>query len=116
MAAPLVRMIFEQPDAATAWEQHARVVEQLTGRFDEAADLLAEARPDILSFYAFPKAHHRQLRSNCGISSGSRWPWVAHDSAATRSSHSSISASNSTGCSIWRLCPATSSTANVARG
>jgi len=64
LVAPLVRMIFEQPDAATAWEQHARVVEQLTGRFDDAADLLADAGPDILAFYAFPKAHHRQLRSN----------------------------------------------------
>ena len=47
MVAPLVRMIFEQPDAATAWEQHARGIE-LTGRFDAAADLLADAGPDIL--------------------------------------------------------------------
>lgn len=64
LVAPLVRMIFEQPDADTAWDQHARVVEQLTGRFDAAAELLIDAGPDILAFYAFPKAHHRQLRSN----------------------------------------------------
>ena len=62
--APLVRMIFEQPNADAAWEQHARVIEQLTERFNEAADLLADAGPDILAFYTFPKAHHRQLRSN----------------------------------------------------
>jgi putative transposase len=64
LVAPLVRTIFEQPDAAAAWDQHARVVEQLTGRFDAAAELLAEAGPDILAFTVFPKAHHRQLRSN----------------------------------------------------
>lgn len=64
LVAPLVRSIFEQPDADSAWAQHARVVEQLTGRFDGAADLLAEAGPEILAFTAFPKAHWRQLRSN----------------------------------------------------
>lgn len=37
-------------------------------------------------------------------------------SAATRSSHSPSRASKSAGCSICRLWPATSSTANVARG
>lgn len=64
LVAPLVRSIFEQPDADSAWAQHARVVEQLTGRFDDAADLLAEAGDEILAFTAFPKAHWRQLRSN----------------------------------------------------
>ena len=39
-------------------------MEQFTGRFDDAADLLIDAGPDILAFYAFPKAHHRQLCSN----------------------------------------------------
>jgi putative transposase len=64
IVAPLVRSIFEQPDADSAWAQHARVVEQLTGRFDPAAELLAEAAHEILAFTAFPKAHWRQLRSN----------------------------------------------------
>jgi putative transposase len=64
LVAPLVRSIFEQPDADSAWAQHDRVVEQLTGRFDAAADLLAEAADQILAFTAFPKAHWRQLRSN----------------------------------------------------
>jgi putative transposase len=40
------------------------VVEQLTGRFDAAADLLAESADQILAFTCFPKAHWRQLRSN----------------------------------------------------
>jgi putative transposase len=64
LVAPLVRSIFEQPDADSAWAQHARVVEQLTGRFDAAAELLAEAAHEILAFTTFPKAHWRQLRSN----------------------------------------------------
>jgi putative transposase len=64
LVAPLVRSIFEQPDADSAWAQHARVVEQLTGRFDAAADLLAESADQILAFTCFPKAHWRQLRSN----------------------------------------------------
>jgi putative transposase len=64
LVAPLVRSIFEQPDADSASAQHARVVEQLTGRFDEAADLLAEAADEILAFTGFPKAHWRPLRSN----------------------------------------------------
>ena len=64
LVAPLVRSIFEQPDQDSAWAQHARIVEQLTGRFDAAAELLAEAGHEILAFTAFPKAHWRQLRSN----------------------------------------------------
>lgn len=64
LVAPLVRSIFEQPDASSVWAQHARVVEQLEAGFPDAAELLAEAGPDILAFTAFPKAHWRQLRSN----------------------------------------------------
>ena len=64
LVAPLVRSIFDQPDHDSAWAQHGRIVEQLTGRFDDAADLLAEAGHEILAFTCFPKAHWRQLRSN----------------------------------------------------
>jgi putative transposase len=64
LVAPLVRSIFDQPDRASAWAQHARIVEQLTGRFDDAAELLAEAGHEILAFTCFPKTHWRQLRSN----------------------------------------------------
>jgi len=62
--ATMVRTIFAQPDAATVQEQHARIVEQLTAHFPEAAALLDEAGPDLLAFTAFPKEHWRQLWSN----------------------------------------------------
>jgi transposase-like protein len=42
LVATLVRSIFAQPDAASTWAQHARVVEQLTERFPQAAELLAD--------------------------------------------------------------------------
>jgi putative transposase len=64
MVATLVRTIFAQPDAASVWEQHARVVEQLTERFPAAADLLAGAAADVLAFTTFPKEHWRQIWSN----------------------------------------------------
>jgi len=62
--ATLVRTIFAQPDAESVHEQHARVVDQLEGRFAEAATLLDEAGPELLAFTGFPKEHWRQLWSN----------------------------------------------------
>src|SRR5579863_10713082 len=46
--ATLVRTIFAQPDAVQVLAQHARVVEQLSGRFGDAAALLEDARDDVL--------------------------------------------------------------------
>jgi len=62
--ASLVRSIFAQPDPEAAWAQHARVVAQLEERFPNAAELLAEAGPDILAYAGFPKEHWRQVWSN----------------------------------------------------
>ncbi len=64
MVATLVRSIFEQPDADAVHAQFTRVVEQLEIKFEKAAQMLAEAGPDILAFTAFPKQHWRQIRSN----------------------------------------------------
>ena len=64
LVATLVRSIFEQPDAAQVWAQHARVVEQLAEKFAEAAALLADAGTDVLAFSSFPKEHWRQIWSN----------------------------------------------------
>ncbi|GIU95883.1 MAG: hypothetical protein KatS3mg012_2340 [Gaiellaceae bacterium] len=62
--ATMVRSIFAQPDQDTVLEQHARVCAQLEERFPAAAELLAEATPDLLAFTHFPKEHWRQLWSN----------------------------------------------------
>jgi len=62
--ATMVRTIFAQPDAVTVHEQHGRIVDQLAGRFPEAAALLDEAGPELLAFTSFPKEHWRQLWSN----------------------------------------------------
>lgn len=64
MVATLVRTIFAQPDAASVWAQHARVVEQLAERFGDAATHLSDAASDVLAFTAFPKEHWRQTWSN----------------------------------------------------
>ena len=64
MVATLVRTIFEQPDAASVWAQHARVAEQLTDRFAAAAEHLADAATDVLAFTGFPTEHWRQIWSN----------------------------------------------------
>ena len=47
--ATLVRSIFAQPDAPMTHAQHARVIEQLTDRFPAAAEMLADAGPEILT-------------------------------------------------------------------
>ena len=64
MVATLVRTIFEQPDHDSVWAQHARVVDQLTGRFDAAANMLADAAEDLLGFSTFPAEHWSAVRSN----------------------------------------------------
>jgi transposase-like protein len=64
MVATLVRTIFAQPDAASVWAQHGRVVEQLAERFPDAAAHLADAAADVLAFTGFPKEHWRQIWSN----------------------------------------------------
>jgi putative transposase len=64
LVATLVRTVFAQPDAASTWAQHARIVDQLQERFPAAAELLADATADLLAFTAFPKEHWRQLWSN----------------------------------------------------
>lgn len=60
----LVRSVFAQPDAAAVRAQHERVVRELADRFPAAAELLADAAPDVLAFTAFPVEHWRQIWSN----------------------------------------------------
>jgi putative transposase len=60
----LLRTIFDQPDAAEVHAQFDRVVEALTAKFPTAAEHLADAREDLLSFTAFPRELWRQIWSN----------------------------------------------------
>jgi transposase-like protein len=62
--ATLVRSIFAQPDQSAVLTQHARIVEQLVTKFPGAANMLAEAGPEVLAFATFPKEHWRQIWSN----------------------------------------------------
>lgn len=64
MVAAAVRSIFEQATPEEVLSQHTRVVEQLTERFPQAAELLVDAADDILAFTTFPKENWRQIRSN----------------------------------------------------
>jgi len=63
IVATYVRTIFAQPDAESVRAQHARTVEHLRGRFQKAAEMLADAE-ELLAFTAFPKEHWRQIWSN----------------------------------------------------
>jgi len=63
LVATLVRSIYAQPDAESTHAQRARIVEQLTPRFPEAAKMLADA-DELMAFTAFPKEHWRQIWSN----------------------------------------------------
>jgi putative transposase len=64
MVATLVRSVFAQGSADEVRAQHGRVVEQLEGRFPEAAALLSDAADDVLAFTGFPPTHWRQIWSN----------------------------------------------------
>jgi len=64
LVATCVRSIFAQPDGGRVYAQHQAVVEQLETRFPEAAEMLAEARDDILAFAAHPKAHWLKIWFN----------------------------------------------------
>ncbi len=64
LVASLVRSIFNQMDAEQVWAEHETVVDRLSTRFPEAAELLDEAAHDILAFTAFPRAAWKQIWSN----------------------------------------------------
>jgi putative transposase len=63
MVATVIRLIFEQPDEASARAELRRVVDGLRPRFPAVAELLVEAEADLLVHFTFPEAHRRQIRS-----------------------------------------------------
>ena len=62
--ATLVRSIYAQPDAESTHAQFDQVLGHLEGRFPQAAELLSDARDELLAFTAFPKPVWRQIWSN----------------------------------------------------
>jgi putative transposase len=64
MVATLVRSIFAQPSAEEVAAQLLRVIEQLERLVPAAAELLADAGPDITAFALLPVEHWRQIWSN----------------------------------------------------
>jgi transposase-like protein len=63
MVASAIRSIFEEPDEAAARAQLGRVVDGIRPRFPSVAELLIDAEADLLSHFAFPASHRRQIRS-----------------------------------------------------
>jgi putative transposase len=61
--AAIVRMIFVEPDHASAMAQLKKVASTLHPRFPKAAELLEEASEDLLSHLHFPPEHRRRLHS-----------------------------------------------------
>jgi transposase-like protein len=62
--ATLIRSIFAQTEPSDVHKQLAAVVAQLDARFPQAAEMLDEAKEDLLAFAAFPKQHWKQIWSN----------------------------------------------------
>jgi len=63
MIASLIRTIFSQPDAEYVHHQHAEMVRMLERIHPKTAELLADAKEDLLAFTGFPRAHWRQIWS-----------------------------------------------------
>lgn len=59
----IVRMIFIEPDHASALAQLHKVAGTLQRRFPRAAELLEEAAEDVLAHLHFPLEHRRRLHS-----------------------------------------------------
>src|SRR3954454_1429470 len=58
-----LREVFNADDHAQARERVTHVIAQLTPSAPKVADLLADAEPDLLAFYEFPREHWTKLRS-----------------------------------------------------
>jgi transposase-like protein len=63
--AAMLKAIHAQEDAASAQAKAAAVVEKLqTMKLKKAAEKVAESVTETLTYYRFPREHHRQIRTN----------------------------------------------------
>ena len=63
MVAAVFRTIFAQPDAATVAGTWDQVRDQLAARFPKIGPLMDAAKPEVLAFTAFPRAHWSKVWS-----------------------------------------------------
>ena len=63
MVAAVFRTIFAQPDAESVSNTWDEVRDQLADRFPKVGPLMDEAKPEVLAFAAFPKAHWQKIWS-----------------------------------------------------
>ena len=63
MVAAAIRTIFAQPDAEHLAAQFDEITTMLARQFPVVADMLQDARADLLAFSAFPVAHWRKVWS-----------------------------------------------------
>lgn len=63
MVASIIRTIFAQPDTEHVFAQFHEVVRMLTRSHPKIANMLEDAKNDILAFCGFPQQHWRQIWS-----------------------------------------------------
>lgn len=63
MVASIIRTIFAQPDTEHVFTQFHEVVRMLTRSHPKVADMLEDAKDDLLAFCQFPFQHWRQIWS-----------------------------------------------------
>jgi len=61
--AEAVKLIFEQPDQASAKSFLERLAQLMESRLPKVSRMLLEAEDDILAYKTFPKKHHRSIHS-----------------------------------------------------
>lgn len=64
MVAATIRTVLAQPDAGSAKEQWRRVADSFRDRFPRLAELMDEAKEDVLAYATFPVEHWKQIWSN----------------------------------------------------
>lgn len=63
MVAAAIRTIFAQPDREHVEAQFDEITTMLEGQFPVVADMLRDARADLLAFSSFPNAHWKKIWS-----------------------------------------------------
>jgi transposase-like protein len=61
--AEAVKLIYEQPDQASAKRFLERLAQVMAPRWPKVAQMLLDAEDDILAYKTFPQEHHRSIHS-----------------------------------------------------